>query len=770
MNAAATRWVLRPYFRLRMIQRTIAYLRTAEGRDQLITYLAEGLSMLGMVAAYALAANAGKQQLDLYVVARRTVSFVYPLLLIGAAVGLTRFVAMSADPLRQRAYLRGALSWVFPLGILLFIVGWLAAGPLAWMVFGVGAGVDLVAPLGAMIAGVSLHGVAYSYLRGKRNMVLANIIQVFALAAAPCIALIVFDELKWVLWSTGIAWTVVAVAVLLPHLLRPALQSNKRERSELLRYGLPRLPGDMAMGALLTVPVYVVARTHGLSASGELGFGTTLLNFAAAIFSPVALLLLPASAAQLAAGDHSGLSARIGRMVRLMLLACVALTLAFEIGADLLLKLYLKETGEAYVTTSRVIFLGALPFGFFIGLRSVLDAYFHTPRNGINLIVSFVIFMLGALVHFIVPSPPMVVCVSLVVALYYLGYATWRDVRFVRSELERRAVATDKDLRIAVVIPAREDEVTAYPFARRQAEAFSRVHGATVKVFHLRSRTSLWKLWRDRGRFKRMLRAERPDVVHCHYGSVSALFTVVSSSVPVVVSFHGSDLNRTPQDGFLRDLLGRVFSQFAAFFSAGIVCVSEPLRRKLWWRQEEAMVLPVGVDATHFAPMDRAECRARLGWTGEERVVLFNANNPGVKRLDIAEATIAGLRARGLKVRLEKLNSNIDPERMPVLMNASDALLLCSDKEGSPTMVKEAMACGLPVVSCDVGDVRERLNGVMPGAVVAQDTTLLADALKDVLASGARSNGRDLLERNGVDARTLDEATFAYLRSILIRA
>lgn len=753
-----------------MIKRAIAHLRTAEGRDQLITYLAEGLSMLGMVAAYSLAAQAGKQHLDLYVVARRTVSFIYPLMLIGAAVGLTRFVAMSADPLRQRAYLHGALSWVIPLALLLFLASWLWSAPLAWVIFGVGAGEDLMAPLGAMIAGVSLHGVAYSYLRGKRNMVLANIIQVFALAAAPCIALVVFDDLSWVLWSTGIAWTVVALGVLLGDMVRRAPRSSTRERSELLRYGLPRLPGDMAMGALLTVPVYVVARTHGLAASGELGFGTTLLNFAAALFSPVALLLLPASAAQLAAGDHGGLSARIVRMVRIIFLASLALTVAFEIGADLLLYLYLKDTGAAYVLTSRVIFLGALPFGFFIGLRSVLDAYFHTPRNGINLSVSFLIFMVGALVHLIVPSPPMVVCAALVVALYYLGWATWRDVRFVLSELERRAVSTDKDLRIAVVIPAREDQVTAYPFARRQAQAFRRDHGAHVVVFHLGSRTSILKLMRDRGRFKRMLRHERPDVVHCHYGSVSALFTVLSSAVPVVVNFHGSDLNRTPQDGFLRDLLGRIFSQLAAFFSAGIICVSEPLRRRLWWRQEEAVVLPLGVDASHFKPMDRAQCRTQLGWALDERVVLFNANNPAVKRLDIAEATMEDLRSRGLKVRLEVLRGGVDPDRMPVIMNASDALLLCSDHEGSPTMVKEAMACGLPVVSCDVGDVRERTRGVAPGAITEQDPKALADALAAVLAAGARTNGRELLERNGVDARTLDEAVFAYLRSILIRA
>lgn len=586
-----------------MIQRVLAHLRTRQGRDQMSTFAAEGLSMLGMVLAYRLAANMGKQDLDLYVVVRRTVSFIYPLLLVGAAVGLMRFVAMAADPLRQRAYLHGTLRWVAPLGLLLAAIGFIWSEPIAWLLFGPGVGVDLVAPLTLMIAAISVHGVGYSYLRGKGTLTLANSVQVWALALAPCIALVAFDDMSTILWATGIGWLVAALLAVLRDLLAPSQATSKRERAELLRYGLPRLPGDMALGALLTVPVYVVARTHGLAASAELGFGTTLLNFVAAVFSPVTLLLLPASAAQLAAGDHHGLSTRIGRMVRIMLLASLGIMLAFEVGADLLLHLYLGDAGETYVFSARIVFLGALPFGFYFGLRSVLDAYYHTPRNGVNLLMSFVIFMAGAFLHFIIPSAPVVVAIALVVSLYYLGWVTWRDVEFVRSELERLAHDESKGLRMVMVIPAREEEVEAYDFARQQAARFGSSFGAHVEIFYLASRTSLWRLLRDRRRLQKLLRKSRPDVVHVHYGSVAALFTVLSSAVPVVVNFHGSDLLRGRDLGYRRSILGKLFSQLAAFFSAGIICDREELRERLWWRHEEARVLPTqdptSLEATH---------------------------------------------------------------------------------------------------------------------------------------------------------------------------
>jgi teichuronic acid biosynthesis glycosyltransferase TuaC len=758
-----------------------AMLRSPEGRGSILTYAAEGISVLGMVLVYRLASEAGKDEFDQYVVARRTVSFLYPLILVGTLVGLTRFVAMRTDVSSQVRYLRGALTWVVPMAIGLMLVCLVVPGGVAWVIYGSTKHAELSLPLGLMIAGISLHGVAYSFLRGQHRLVLANFIQVMALAVTPCLAFVMFTDLIHVMWATGIAWTLFAVLSVLPTFFGAAVGPTWKERGELLRYGLPRVPGDLAFGALLTIPVYVVARMQSdtgagiavdhdtTGAIGEVGFGAILLNLAAAVFSPLALILLPASASQLASGDYAGLEARIQRLTRLSLLGAGALMIGFEVLAEPLLRLQLGDNYADYVPMGRLMFLGALPFGFFIAMRSVLDAYYHTPRNGINLMTAFAVLMVGCLVPlFIVTSSPMAVGVVVVVSLYYLGWATWRDVRYVRSELHRLGKG-EEHLRILVVIPAREDQQTAYPFVRRQAAAFSRDHGAHVRVFHLPSRTSPWRLWRERGRLKRVLREERPDVVHVHYGSVGALFTVLSSSVPVVITFLGSDLNRTPQDGFFRDLLGRTFSQLAAFFSAGIICVSEPLRQLLWWRQNEAVVLPTAVDAQRFKPMDRAACRQQLGWTGEERVVLFNANNPGVKRLDIAEAAIALLQAKGMPVRLEALKGSFDPARVPILMNACDALLLCSDREGSPTMVKEAMACGLPVVSNDVGDVVERTRGVEPGAIAAQEPEALAAALEEVLKDGRRSNGPELLQRNGVDARSVDEATYAYLRSVLIR-
>lgn len=558
-------------------------------RDSALTYLTEGLALLGMVLSFRLAADQGKANLDLYVIARRTVAFLFPVVLMGAMVGLTRFVSMSGSVEASRRYLFGALSWVLPLGALFALLGYLFAQQIAWMLFDNPDDAPLVTPIALMVVGVALHGMAYGYLRGRGAIGMANALQLMVLAIGPCIAFAAFESMLRSLWITAAWWVLSPLLSILPDLLKGVQGPIGRHRAELLRYGLPRVPGDIALGALLTVPGYVALRTHGLGLSGEVGFGATLLNIAAAVFSPVALLMLPSAAGQLARGQHAKLADAVARASRLILFASIALVLGFELLSAPLLRLYLGESGDAYVGMSRIVFIGALPFAYFNGMRSLLDAYFRTPRNGINLLRSFGILLAGSAIHLLVPTPWYTMGIVLVAAMAYLGYATWCDAAFVEEELRRLGAQGSKALRVVMVVPEHEAGVV-YDAERAEARKLERL-GARVGLFHLNSRTSALRLLRDRQRLKRMIRRERPDAVLVPYGSVAGLFTVLASAQPVVVVFAGDDLDRRDVPGLARPWLGGLFSQLAAFFAAGIVCRSDAMRELLWWRASEVLVI-----------------------------------------------------------------------------------------------------------------------------------------------------------------------------------
>jgi glycosyltransferase involved in cell wall biosynthesis len=268
--------------------------------------------------------------------------------------------------------------------------------------------------------------------------------------------------------------------------------------------------------------------------------------------------------------------------------------------------------------------------------------------------------------------------------------------------------------------------------------------GLHVEIFDLYSRTSLKMVFREFRRFRRVIRQFRPQVIHAHYGTVTAMFAALGTGrIPLVITYRGSDLNRLPSARGLRQTAGFLLSQMAALRAARIVCVSRQLRDLLWWRRARVTVLPSGVDPEVFRPEPRKHPRGELGWREEEQVVLFNAgqNSPN-KRLDLAENAVEQARRWAPSIRLEVLDGNVAPARVPALMNAADCLLVTSDAEGSPTIVQEALATNLPVVSVDAGDIAERLKGVTCSCVVRRDPRALGRALAEVLNPPRRSDGR----------------------------
>jgi len=188
-----------------------------------------------------------------------------------------------------------------------------------------------------------------------------------------------------------------------------------------------------------------------------------------------------------------------------------------------------------------------------------------------------------------------------------------------------------------------------------------------------------------------------------------------------------------------------------------VIVKSEEMRRKIP-EVAEVEVIPNGVDLSRFQPLARDEARERLGWPREGAVLLF-AGPPEEPRKNwpLAQAVESRLVARGRAVRLVAFHGRPQTE-LALAMNAADVLLLPSFHEGSPNVVKEALAVNLPVVAAPVGDCAERLRGVSPGGVAAREPGAFTEAVEQVLASGTRSNGREKvlpLELSAVARRIL---------------
>ena len=232
------------------------------------------------------------------------------------------------------------------------------------------------------------------------------------------------------------------------------------------------------------------------------------------------------------------------------------------------------------------------------------------------------------------------------------------------------------------------------------------------------------------------------DVIHAHY-SMSAFAASLAGVRPIVVSLMGSDVKATG----LYKLLICFFARF--FHWKAIIVKSQDMYDDL--QIKRALIVPNGVDLDLFKPLDKTMCLYSLGWDAEKKHVLFPANpSRPEKDFALAEKSI-DLLDGNVEVHVFE---QVEHQKTPLFFNASDVVLLTSKWEGSPNVIKEAMACGCPIVSTDIGDVRERMAGV-EGCFVAntREPEELARLLQRAISFEGKTYGRDKIIADGLDNR-----------------
>jgi len=248
----------------------------------------------------------------------------------------------------------------------------------------------------------------------------------------------------------------------------------------------------------------------------------------------------------------------------------------------------------------------------------------------------------------------------------------------------------------------------------------------------------------------------KPDLVHVMYGGIiSWIASTIIRDRPIVVTFHGSDLLGQPFERPLRRLFsacGVLASRQAARRCDGIVAVAGHLLDKLPKNipSSRIQIIPCGIDLDLFKPLDREICRLRLGWESDAFHILFQVTGDPVKRPELAAAAVERLKELGVKAELHYLRG-VEYEQVPIWLNASDALLVTSRHEGSPTIVKEALACNLPIVSVRVGDIPERIQELEGCYLSAPDAMELALNLRQVRIHPMKIAARATVQRVSAD-------------------
>ena len=197
----------------------------------------------------------------------------------------------------------------------------------------------------------------------------------------------------------------------------------------------------------------------------------------------------------------------------------------------------------------------------------------------------------------------------------------------------------------------------------------------------------------------------QPDLIHAHYG-LSGLLANLQRKVKVITTYHGSDIH---QHKNLK------FSKLSILLSAQNIFVSEKIKKIA--NAKTGIVIPCGIDLSVFYVRDRKTCREKFNFIDDKKYILFSSSfDNTIKNYPFAKSIVDSLDSNFVLLEL-KGYSRVEVSQ---LLNAVDLALLTSFDEGSPQFVKEAVACGCPIVSINVGDVKKQLNNI-PNALVINE-------------------------------------------------
>lgn len=243
-----------------------------------------------------------------------------------------------------------------------------------------------------------------------------------------------------------------------------------------------------------------------------------------------------------------------------------------------------------------------------------------------------------------------------------------------------------------------------------------------------------WKL-------RKMIRTERPDVIHAHYslcGWVASIACIGLCKRPkIVVSILGSFPTKSKKWKLVRWSVKHLWDV--------TIVKSKRTADQLGLPVE---IIPNGVNLEMFKTMNHIETRERVGFDKNKRYVIWCSNpERPEKNWALAQAGVRELVNEGMNVELVAVYAK-KPSEVATYMNAADCLLLTSVSEGSPNVIKEAMACNCPIVTTDVGDVRERLAN-LDGCYIVSDNESKKErvravgiAIAQAIKFGKRTEGR----------------------------
>ncbi len=285
---------------------------------------------------------------------------------------------------------------------------------------------------------------------------------------------------------------------------------------------------------------------------------------------------------------------------------------------------------------------------------------------------------------------------------------------------------------------------------KEQIEAVSKNHKIESDLYFINGFEKKINYLKSVYSIRNLLKKKHHDIIHIHFG-LSGFFLLFfkPEKSKIVLTLHGSDFNT--KDYFKRKIMNRIFQKVDGF-----IVVNDSMKKRLSETFNRVATIPCGINLDFFRP----ENLTKDNKTANKYLIGFPGDpNRVEKNYPLFKKVVSSLKNKGLDVEVCVFN-NLGREEVRDNLNKIDLLLLTSHSEGSPQIIKEALACNTPVVSVPVGDVKQVMTGVENCLVCADhDADELAAASIKVLKKSASSASESISGRERIAEIHLDNVS-----------
>lgn len=291
-----------------------------------------------------------------------------------------------------------------------------------------------------------------------------------------------------------------------------------------------------------------------------------------------------------------------------------------------------------------------------------------------------------------------------------------------------------------------------YTFVKEQGDALAN-QGVSVFYFAVKGKGAKGYL-SSLPRLKQEIKDKEIDLIHAHYGFCGAL-CILQQAVPVVITFHNGE-TLTPK--------GKLVSSLAARFSDYNIFVAQHIHDKLLSIPERYSILPCGIDMNQLPLLEKQTAIREMGLPEDRPNILFGGSfSNDRKNYPLAKAAIDLLPFSVNLIEMKGFNRS----EVNKLLCGCDLFLLPTKSEGSPQVVKEALACNCPIVATGVADIPQLLEGVRNSYTTGFDAREIASRIELILQNGERSDGRRRISELGLDNPQVAESLLSIYRLVL---